>query len=1019
MPKLLHLAETSIELLTLPLPLSETIARSSDDTENVLKSAVGDNQTESSSSEQKCRLGEESKNSYVPDIGWDIRRNDVKVPLRQLWITAEQKEHLSDIYATQSEYRKTFIATDSVQAVANTLLTQHGLDYATREQLESRWKTVWSTKWKSGDGNMQRVLLQCACGYNTDARQHSTARRLNKNVSNEDLWTRHAPYDFTGCLAHADITFTDSNMITRIVGYFDHNESCQTSSLVRYPAIPIHPHVLEVALAQLADGANIRTVQKRNTQMCEQRLYRDQLTTDPLRANFRYELSRSDYSRLHRRHHEAKGIDIDVLPQYNVDEWLQPGHPNFKPTIYEAVFHYSARTSKSERFEVCICTPDMEDAAWSYTYESQMILDGTFGVASSRLLLFIAMSVDEERKGVPIALFLFSAPTGNRATHAGYDTKILTKLLTTWKEWMTKRPSSRGRIFAPATVITDTDTKERGALNIAWPGVILLLCKFHVRQCWTNKRTSLLGKRVESVWKSHVQNRLRTLENALLASTTFDSACALIVSERSHLSLLQGESDSQNFAVAGLAFLSYMEETWMNESLWRSWSQCGRNDAAARLGIPVEGVLPTTNHLESFNGVLKNDDLSEIQHAGRRLRFDVLIFYIISYILPLIFAKLRVHRHYLEWRRKRFSLAAGNIHIPDHQTLATQRTQRILAWYSVDVRRDSDAQSIVDACRLIPVPCPIAYELWATCATSFADTTVTTYPRYWLSIHSSGAATCTCPDWLRRGGACKHLRAFRIVIQYWITAGQVPEMYLFPSTYDEALDIQAKNEAWYGEKITTSITSPISLDTWPQGYSDSTPPTTMIAPGETIHRAALPPPHIEDRVPSLLVEQELESLATGADDDEGLGPTLQTAKPELSEGTNTQHECNSRAIMLQVQSRIDHEVAQLLPRLHGLATLMGDAIQVRPNANLLELREVLQDLTHETEKLTSGDRLSSTGETASSKASVPQALDQPLLKTPPQSSTSLKRSRESQSTVSLMPPSPEAQQKRKKSFGFL
>lgn len=156
----------------------------------------------------------------------------------------------------------------------------------------------------------------------------------------------------------------------------------------------------------------------------------------------------------------------------------------------------------------------MEQAAWLYSHDSQMILDGTFGVSTSRLLLFIAMGIDEERKGVPIALFLFSAPTGNRATHAGYDTKILTELLTHWKQWMTKRASAEGRTFAPGTVITDTDTKERGALSIVWPNVILLLCKFHLRQCWTNKRATLLGKREESFWKTNVNSRLRDLENA-------------------------------------------------------------------------------------------------------------------------------------------------------------------------------------------------------------------------------------------------------------------------------------------------------------------------------------------------------------------------------------------------------------------------------------------------------------------------------------------------------------------------
>jgi len=71
----------------------------------------------------------------------------------------------------------------------------------------------------------------------------------------------------------------------------------------------------------------------------------------------------------------------------------------------------------------------MDDAAWKYGHHEQIILDGTFGICSSRMLLFIAMDVDEDGKGIPLAFFLFSAPTGNCATHAGYNTAILHKLL--------------------------------------------------------------------------------------------------------------------------------------------------------------------------------------------------------------------------------------------------------------------------------------------------------------------------------------------------------------------------------------------------------------------------------------------------------------------------------------------------------------------------------------------------------------------------------------------------------------
>ena len=224
----------------------------------------------------------------------------------------------------------------------------------------------------------------------------------------------------------------------------------------------------------------------------------------------RYEFLQSDSSRLYQKYSRKHGIDVTQAPQYNVDNWLDPEAPDYKPTIAAAVFYYQARAEKEDRFRVCIQTPEMKAAAWKYVHHSQLILDGTFGVCSSRILLFIALGVDEARKGVPIAFFLFSAPTGSRATHAGYDTSIISELLGRWRDSLGKQ---NGAIFTPFVAITDTDTKERGALTMVWPDIWLILCKFHLRQCWTNRRKKLLHfGRTPSFPKQQVQSRLQALE---------------------------------------------------------------------------------------------------------------------------------------------------------------------------------------------------------------------------------------------------------------------------------------------------------------------------------------------------------------------------------------------------------------------------------------------------------------------------------------------------------------------------
>jgi hypothetical protein len=171
---------------------------------------------------------------------------------------------------------------------------------------------------------------------------------------------------------------------------------------------------------------------------------------------------------------------------------------------------------KDDRLRICIQTTEMKQAAWKYSHRGQFILDGTFGICDRWVLLFIALRVDEARKGVPSAFFLFSAPTGNKATHAGYDTSILVEVLNAWKNSL---GSQNGVPFTPDIAITDTDTKERGALVHralvrTWPDIWPLLCKFHIQQCWTNQRKNLLcmGNTLNFP-KQQVKARLQALEN--------------------------------------------------------------------------------------------------------------------------------------------------------------------------------------------------------------------------------------------------------------------------------------------------------------------------------------------------------------------------------------------------------------------------------------------------------------------------------------------------------------------------
>ena len=317
---------------------------------------------------------------------------------------------------------------------------------------------------------------------------------------------------------------------------------------------------------------------------------------------------------LYRQYNRLIGIQTRECEEINIDNWLNPNSPSYNKTLADAIFHYSPRAKANQRFEVCISTPEMKAAAWKYAYKSQIILDSTFGVCTRKLLLLIVMGVDEKSRCVPLAFLLFSAPSGNKTTSSGYDMTLLTRLLQVWRMDMEK---TGGKPFEVLVAITNTDLKERAALVQVFSHIWLLLCKFHIRQSWRNHRNKKLkGKTPVLI---DIKNRMQVLERSLIQTTAYGVACALVQKERGILTAAINNNDSGSAAKRGLEHLEYLEGYWLKESLWQSWSDFGCRAASQILGCTLEGVLPTTNHLESFNGVLKWKHLQRWNRGGCRL----------------------------------------------------------------------------------------------------------------------------------------------------------------------------------------------------------------------------------------------------------------------------------------------------------------------------------------------------------------------------------------------------------------
>jgi hypothetical protein len=367
----------------------------------------------------------------------------------------------------------------------------------------------------------------------------------------------------------------------------------------------------------------------------------------------------------------------------------------------------------------------------------------------------------------------------------------------------------------------------------------------------------------------------------MLDTDDYHNACAYLESERHHLTGLAADTQSHKSANAGIKFLDYFEITWLPEALWDGWSAKGRREAAVALGISIEGVLPTTNHLESFNGVLKRKHIARWQHAGRRLRFDVLINRLIITIMPNIYGQHRMLNAYSQWKTERFRGSAGGLTLTamDKSPIKVKSSTSPVTWFVPDRLKDNMAKDIVHLARLTLIESRRMYELWASCAATHANVQDPEYERYYLTVHPSGAATCTCIDWLKHGGACKHLRAFRFMIEKWSHGGCLQYTYYFPQSQDEALRIEEQNRLWYGQWYDSAITSPaLSMDRKSQGLTRMAQlPCTL----DIIQTHVPLQPRNIDILPSLEHDAELEIVCAVEEDSESTSVVAQ----EILDGT--------------------------------------------------------------------------------------------------------------------------------------
>lgn len=560
----------------------------------------------------------------------------------------------------------------------------------------------------------------------------------------------------------------------------------------------------------------------------------------------------------------------------------------------------------------------------------------------------------------------------------------------------------------------------------------------------------------------------------LLETTEHEEALRLLDEESKTFALVSAmDADGKRAADVVEAFLLYMRGQWMPIEMWQSWSKRGRVDAAARLGVSIDDVLTTSNHLENFNGRLKNSYIPQWQHSGRRLRFDSLIYHLVTDILPRIFARHRLAIQYSTWKTERFRVAAGGRDLrtrpPNPSTHSHSKSSHHSApsgflpraWFEPDPSlRDPAARILLANGHINPIPAGCPFELWATCRSSVpvrSDQRDTTRPaelppiHYSLTVHPTGAATCTCLDWRKRGGACKHLRAFRLLIDSWAKDGLLSCVFLFPLTEAEAMETEQRNHHWYGDSYHSAITLPAE-------DSREHPVLLGLLPGLATSGSlscSLPPPHVDEQQ-SYVLSQAADLHALESDPDVTTNspggsdlappplPIVSESRPKLACPTQTPAIAPDlpllatitppsaptstpamRAVHFQVQSQVESDIAFLLPRLHGLQSVLeGTTHNLESTDDVIEFRSTLDTLCAMVDRHLALVDTSPPQDLLTPTSQPPTCTSYFLIRYAPPWTDSSQVSASNSTTTSppskqaqrLLPPSPEPVQKRKRSF---
>ncbi|CAG8751882.1 17052_t:CDS:2, partial [Gigaspora rosea] len=216
--------------------------------------------------------------------------------------------------------------------------------------------------------------------------------------------------------------------------------------------------------------------------------------------------------------------------------------------------------------------------------------------------------------------------------------------------------------------------------------------------------------------------------------------------------------NSKPILKGGVKFLLYLEKQWAGDLIY-SWCFNRRMRAVKTLGIPLEKLPTTNNHLKRMNDYLKNSQIKRFQRNNCTLRADILYVVLVYKVIPNILTLRNLAtnlKNEKEKRQKEF-----NIMDPSDRKILMQEFPQ--------------------------------HEIEQTTGNIYVQIKSETIPQLIYTTCVYGKPTdicCQCLDFLQKGIACKHLCAALFYIDELRKQDEyanLPEIIF--ATYEEAQEI--------------------------------------------------------------------------------------------------------------------------------------------------------------------------------------------------------------------------------------